>query len=228
MRSHTWVGLGGLVLVLGSLPCGVHAAPHARQAARPTPRHAPAHRARRHPPQRLVLRGTSSSSAVSGDYSGVTPGLPRMPRIWLPRAARNHCYISWTGFQLLPRGSRLFLQFNRRPSYELVRKPGQLLIELKGCRPAHSNTLRPLDTRWFDTPVLRARLHHRRRGSSREVVRLKRAATPHLRVVRLQGWYYLFITFHHVHRRHAPPRRAHGRPAARPAPRRPGRGPTPP
>ena len=173
------------------------------------------------PPARMVLRG-AKVPATTGEYSGVTPGLPRLPRIWLPRSARKRCYLTWTGFQIVPQGSRLFLQFNKRPSYKLVRKTGRLLLEIPACRVAHWNNRRPLDMRWFDTPVQQARVWRSRRKAVLSI-QLKKPATPTIRRTTLQGWHYLFITFTHTRGVAPVPRRA----APRPPARRRGRGPTP-
>jgi hypothetical protein len=149
-----------------------------------------------------------------------------MPRIHLPRAARRRCYLTWTGFQLTPRGSRVFLQLNRRPRYKLLRRDGRLVLELPGCRAAHGNNLRPLITRYFDTPVLRVDVDRRNRRQLRLRIRLRGPVKPHLRVVQLQQWYYLFVTF--SHRRGAPVRRVRAPASAAPPRRRAPSGPNPP
>jgi hypothetical protein len=147
-----------------------------------------------------------------------------MPKVRLPRNAASRCYVTWAGFQLLPTGSRVFLQLNRRPAVQSAAKGRTLIYALPGCRVADFNNTRPLDTRFFDTPVARARVTRRRRRTTTLEVKLKQAASPRFRIARLQGWYYLFISFRHGTR---PVRKAAGR---RPAPRRPTapKGPPPP
>jgi hypothetical protein len=238
----------GLWVIGSSLsPTTGSAAPRSdasRSRARPAPppgRAAPAQPGRRADPRRPPTRGPRARVST-GEYGGVTPGLPRMPRIRLPRNARRHCYLTWTGFQLTPRGSRLFLQFNRRPAYKLLHHDGRLVLALPGCRVGHWNNLRPLVTRYFDTPVLRADVRRRRRGKLRFRIRLRRPIKPRIQVVQLQQWYYLFVTFRHPHRsplrvrRGARPAakpdsgrtRPRRRPKRQPARRRPATGPTPP
>jgi len=164
----------------------------ATQPGRATP-HRPGPRKRVLLTNRKVTR-----HAPAGSYQGVTPGLPRMPRIYLPRNAKKRCYLTWTGFQLLPTGSRLFMQFNKKPTVSTRLKGTTLTIELRGCRVANWNNTRPLYTRFFPTPVRYARV--RRRGKTmRMTVLLKKPRAARIRVVQLQGWYYLFITFRHTH-----------------------------
>lgn len=179
------------------------------------------------PPVRLVLRGKESSvGAVStGEYGGVTPGLPTLPRIVLPRDASQRCYVTWTGFQVLPSGSRVFLQLNRTPDKAVHTTAGEIRVELGGCRVYRWNNLRPLDLRFFDTPVSSARVRWSRRQGATLHVQLKRAVQPQVEVAQLQGWTYLFLTFHHPRARPAPtspPRRSAAPPRDAP------KGPSPP
>jgi len=155
--------------------------------------------------------------AASGDYGGVTPGLPAMPTIRLPRDADKRCYITWTGFQLLPTGSRVFLQLNRSPGRTLHVSTGEIRVALGDCRVIHPNILRPMDMRFFQTPVSEARLRWTRRGGATLHLSLSRPAQPALEEVKLQGWTYLFVTFQHGRAKPSPP----------PPPRRPAKAPPP-
>lgn len=201
------------------------APPAARPADAPPPSAAPRARAST-PPARLVLRGGPARVEASGEYGGVTPGFPTMPRIVLPRAAATTCYVTWTGFQLLPTGSRVFLQLNRLPDKSLRRQTGEILVDLPGCRVHRWNNLRRLDLQFFDTPVSLVKVRWNRRQGATLQVKLKGSASPEVSVVQLQGWTYLFLTFRHARKAPAPPRPRPAPPkhAPRPSPR----GPNPP
>lgn len=192
------LSLVGLILVWSD----AHAAPEREVPPDLARRRAQATRTRQAPPRRtrkrvLLTNRTVTRSAPASGYHGVIPGLPYMPRIHLPRNAAKRCYLTWTGFQLLPTGSRLFLQFNRRPTVQKTVKGASLTIKLPGCRVASWNNTRPLYTRYFPTPVRYARV--RRRGKATVMtVLLKKPVAARTRVVRLQGWYYLFISFRHT------------------------------
>ncbi len=145
----------------------------------------------------------ASPTAAPGAYHGVVPGLPQRVRTHLPPDHRRRCYLTWTGFQLLPNGSRLFLQLNRKPSFRARTRGSSLTITLWGCRVASWNNTRPLFTRYFPTPVRYARVRLRRRAVVMTVL-LKKPARARLRVVHMQGWYYLFVTYRHTRSAWAP------------------------
>lgn len=214
----------GTSQVAGAAPARAASPGEAPTRAAPAPRRARPNT----PPERLVLRGGASGtgSETAAEYGGVTPGLPQMPRIILPRAAATHCYVTWTGFQLLPNGSRVFLQLNRAPNQEVRSLAGEIQVALPVCRVHHWNNLRPLDLRFFDTPLSGARVRWNRRQGATLHLSLKRPAQPQMGVVKLQGWTYLFVTFRHARSAPAAPSRRPPPPraAARGAPR----GPSPP
>lgn len=224
---RTWVSLAAssvlLLLPTSRAPLARPAkvSPRARQqAARHASSGGAAHTrpARRPPPGRMVLApvvlraGPTQPSGpgkvgprktrpgARGAYSGVTPGLPALPPLHLSARARARCTLTWTGFQLLPNGSRVFLQSTQRVATTQASTAGLWTIRLPGCRVLTYNALRPLDTRFFDTPILSVRLRKRRRRPAALRVRLRRPATPRIRWVRMQGVYYLFVTFVHPHR----------------------------
>jgi len=187
-----------------------------------------AHAAPRRPQKSILLtNGPATGSGSTGDYRGVTPGLPRMPRIHLPKNANKRCYLTWTGFQLLPTGSRLFLQFNKKPTVIKTVKGAALTIKLPGCGVANANNTRPLYTRYFPTPVRYARVRRHHKATWMTVL-LKKPVAARSRVVRLQGWYYLFVTFQHTGSGWAPRIRRPRPRTRRPKRKRRGRrGPTP-
>lgn len=187
LKPAVWSSL--LLILAGS---EVHAAPARKAPGGAQPRQ-----------RKLLINRIVTSGAQTAGYHGVTPGLPRMPRIHLPRNAKKRCYLTWTGFQMQPTGSRVFLQLNKRPKVRTTVKGAALTLTLPGCRVANWNNTRPLYTRYFPTPVRYAQV--RRRGKSTVMtVLLKRAVVAHTRVVRLQGWYYVFLSFQHTRSGWAP------------------------
>lgn len=119
-------------------------------------------------------------------YDGVVPGpagknpLPAAP-------ANNGPYLVWTGFQMTPTGSRVFLQTTQAVTYILdpgrPNKSGKsvMAVLLPGCRIHMANNRRKIDTRFFATPV--ANLSARQRKRDVEVrIALREAAKPDSRV----------------------------------------------
>lgn len=187
LRPAVWFPL--LLLLVGA---DVYAAP-----AREAPEGA-------RPRRRVLLtnRVVTRPGQPTG-YHGVTPGLPRMPPFHLPKDAKKRCYLTWTGFQMLPTGSRVFLQLTKRPKVKTTAKGAALTVTLSGCRVANWNNTRPLYTRYFPTPVRYARVHRRGRSTVMTVL-FKRAVATRTRVVQLQGYYYVFLSFRHTRSGWAP------------------------
>jgi hypothetical protein len=213
------LGESGSVAEPASSPprAATRAAPRRSSTAKPRPR-----------PRRGAPAGLASRTLTPGEYGGVTPGLPNLPKIRLPRNAGARCYLTWTGFQLLPTGSRIFLQFNRPPAH-LTSATGQAMtVTFAGCFLAEANHSRVLDLGYFPTPLRSARVRRHGNGVALDL-QLRSQATASVSATTLQGWAYVFVEFHHAHDAFvaAPPRRPPPRRATR-GPRRPPPGPVAP
>ena len=107
----------------------------------------------------------------SEKYDGVIPGSDtRNP---LPPAPSDRTYLVWTGFQMTPTGSRVFLQTTKSVSYDLSEekrgKSGRttVVILLRDCKIHMANNRRTIDTRYFATPV--AKVFAKQRKANVEV-----------------------------------------------------------
>ncbi|MAQ18623.1 MAG: hypothetical protein CMN30_27985 [Sandaracinus sp.] len=117
-----------------------------------------------------------------GDYDGVRPGSDNPP----PRenaakalAARSPVSVlTWPGFQMTANGSRFFLQTTSAPMTENRPGEGRYEVLIKNARTHVRNTRRWLDTRFFATPVRRARIERRGRHDLAFVFELREAAVP--------------------------------------------------
>jgi hypothetical protein len=117
-------------------------------------------------------------------YDGVIPGpTGRNP---LPAAPKAGSYLVWTGFQMTPTGSRVFLQTTVPVPFDLdegrVAKSGKstLAVRLGSCRIHMANNRRKIDTRFFATPV--SGVSARQKGRDVEVriaLREVAAGVPH-------------------------------------------------
>ncbi|HEY3354605.1 MAG TPA: AMIN domain-containing protein [Polyangia bacterium] len=98
---------------------------------------------------------------VAGKYQGVRPGqvgvAPRAPK------AGGAPFLTWSGFMMTEAGSRVFLQLTQQVEYSVAQSGRELVITLKGCRIHRRNNARPVNTRFFATPVagVQARQHGR-------------------------------------------------------------------
>jgi hypothetical protein len=106
----------------------------------------------------------SGGPVLSSAYSGVRPGksgqLPGAPK------AGGAPFLTWSGFMMTEAGSRVFLQLTQQVQYTVAQSPKELALTLKGCRIHKRNNARPVNTRFFATPV--AKVQARQRG--RDVV----------------------------------------------------------
>jgi len=117
-------------------------------------------------------------------YDGVVPGgSAKNP---LPAAPLGGPHLVWSGFQMTPTGSRVFLQTTRSVEFDLVegaaKKSGKSTVSvlLRGCRIHMANNRRSVDTRFFATPV--AGFSAKQRGRDVEVkvtLRESTSAVPH-------------------------------------------------
>ena len=108
----------------------------------------------------LVLAGPALADTApkqEGDYGGVVPGEADNKPGGKPgkgkRAAKGT--LSWIGFEAKDGGSQLFLQ--SVAPFEVVsqRVAGNTLIVTLSLTKLGTNTWRPIDTRYFDTPLSR-------------------------------------------------------------------------
>jgi hypothetical protein len=117
-------------------------------------------------------------------YDGVAPG--SSARNPLPHLPKTGTYLVWTGFQMTPTGSRVFLQTTEAVQFAVDEgRPGKkgksiLSVRLPGCRIFMANNRRRIDTRYFATPV--AGVSARQKGRDVEVriaLREVASAVPH-------------------------------------------------
>ena len=141
-----------------------------------------------------------------GDYAGVQPGSdnppPRERAAKALAARRPVSVLTWPGFQMTQNGSRFFLQATSSPVTETRATDGRFEVILKNARTHVRNTRRWLDTRFFATPVRRARIERRSRNQLAFVFELRAAATPRVSTgTGAEGYTFLYVDWPP----HAPP-----------------------
>ena len=127
-----------------------------------------------------------SSSVMTALLSKIHATDPDSPRFPPPRenaakalAARSPVSVlTWPGFQMTANGSRFFLQTTSAPMTENRPGEGRYEVLIKNARTHVRNTRRWLDTRFFATPVRRARIERRGRHDLAFVFELREAAVP--------------------------------------------------
>lgn len=113
-------------------------------------------------------------------YQGVTAGSATEPPHASALKGAGARLMTWPGFQMRPDGSsRVFVQTTVEPKFETKKSPGRFELILKNTKVFLRNNRRPLETRFFNTPVTQVQL--KRRGKDLAViVSLRADVTPHV------------------------------------------------
>lgn len=130
-------------------------------------------------------------------YVGVVPGRPTVPSHLRGRPGATPTVVTWPGFQPRADGaSRFFLQLTSRAEYSVHAEPGRYVVTLRGVRIPDRQTRRTLDTRFFDTAVLRAHVERRGRRDAAFVFELRADVTPVVSLgVAPGGYTYIYVEF---------------------------------
>ncbi len=140
-----------------------------------------------------------------GVYNGVEPGEAQPPPAFhrvVRRQRRHHGrgeILTWPGFAPLGDGSsRFFIQTMHPVAPEVHVEDGRVVVLFRNTTIHLRNSGRWLETRFFNTPVLRARLERRRRDMALVLVmRAQTSATPRVSSEAAPGgnFHYTYIDF---------------------------------
>ncbi|MCA9533784.1 MAG: hypothetical protein KC593_08900 [Myxococcales bacterium] len=133
----------------------------------------------------------------TGEYAGVAPDNAHTPpRHGAVRRADGRSLITWPGFQMRrDGGSRFFLQLSHPAETQLVRSEGRFEVLVRATSTHVSNTRRPLETRFFNTPVTRARIE-RRRHDLAFVFQMRADVTPTIsQQAGANGYHFVIVDF---------------------------------
>lgn len=130
-----------------------------------------------------------------GHYVGVKPGGKELPAVGTV-AGSLPAVVTWPGFQMRKDGgSRVFLQLSAPVDVAYETRPDKVILDLQGARIAGRNNRHHLDTRFFNTPVLRATLK-RDKGVTTLEVALRSPAQPRIsNQPSKSGYHFLYIDF---------------------------------
>ena len=130
-----------------------------------------------------------------GTYLGVKPGGPEHPAVSVGPGIQPSI-ITWPGFTMLPDGgSRVFLQLSASVDIAHQTFPDKVVVDLQNARIAGHTNRYPLETRFFNTPVLRVTVKRTRSSTTLEIT-LRTAATPYVSgATAASGYYFVYIDF---------------------------------
>ncbi|MEM9191260.1 MAG: AMIN domain-containing protein [Myxococcota bacterium] len=140
-----------------------------------------------------------TTARAVGEYTGVTPGSGHNPPrgYALSRAReRGNRVLTWPGFQPRPDGaSRFFVQMTAPVQPQVLREENRIVVVLPNTSVHLTNTRRSLETRFFNTPVNRARVERRGRNLA-IVLELRSRVSPQVSSQTAQnGYHFVFIEF---------------------------------
>lgn len=130
-----------------------------------------------------------------GSYLGVKPGGAEHPAVSTgPGIVPS--VVTWPGFAMRPDGgSRFFLQLTAPVDVAHQTLPNKVVVDLQGARIAGTNNRFPLETRFFNTPVVRALLK-RNKGTTTLELLLRTPAQPRISSrAAPSGYHFLYVDF---------------------------------
>jgi len=137
---------------------------------------------------------------AEGEYGGVQPdeGKKPEPKPKKTKKPPPKGTLSWLGFETKDGGSQVF--FQSVAAFEITQRvdKGVVVVTLSGLSKLGHNTWRPVDTRFFDTPI--ARITAKKKGKTIEARVVfkngKEAAQGSVRTsTEADGMYYAYLTF---------------------------------
>lgn len=130
-----------------------------------------------------------------GVYQGVVPGTVNPPAVKVPPGGQIR-QATWPGLQMLANGgSRIFVQLTSKTEVQFEMQPDKMVLTLKNTAIAGPTNAFPLETRYFNTPVKRARLKAKDRDTLL-ILDLRREITP---IVSNEGardgYFFVYLDF---------------------------------
>lgn len=135
--------------------------------------------------------------APTDGYAGVCPNSANPPAVDVP-AGQSPARITWPGFQTLPdQGTRIFVQATVPFQFSTETRGSSFVVSLGDVGIAGENNGRPLETRFFNTPVVRASLKRiKKQKETQLILELRGNATPRVHTeTGTNGYFFLMIDF---------------------------------
>lgn len=144
----------------------------------------------------LATAGAGWSENAPQAYAGVVPGKGGAASRTSASDVDGAVLLTWPGFQLGADGSsRVFVQTSAPVEFDSEAQPRRFVLRLKGIKVPLSNNRRPLETKFFATPVTRVRLARRGRDTL-VILELREAATPQVYARQEgDGQSYVYVDF---------------------------------
>jgi len=146
----------------------------------------------------LFASGVGTASAEESSYEGVTPGSETSENL-PPKAdeiPEGALMLTWPGFMMLEDGSSFFIQTSKPVKFGTRKSEGRLELVLHNTRVHLKNNFLPLETQFFDTPVVRATVQRKGKKDLVMVFEMREDATPSItQKIGKDGFNYVFVKF---------------------------------
>jgi hypothetical protein len=147
-----------------------------------------------------IVLGSSAAIAAADEtsYAGVTPGSESSENLppkseEIPEGA---LMLTWPGFMMHEDGSCFFVQTSKPVKFGTQKSEGRLDLVLHRTRVHLKNNFLPLETQFFDTPVLRATVQPKGKNDLVMVFEMREDATPTITQKKgKDGFNYVFVKF---------------------------------
>lgn len=146
----------------------------------------------------VVTASAEEPSAKKAPYEGVTPGSETSENL-PPKAEEipdGALMLTWPGFMMQDDGSLFFVQTSKPVKFGTQKLEGRLELVLYNTKVHLKNTFLPLETQFFDTPVLRATVQPKGRKGVVMVFEMREDAKPTITQRKgKDGFNYIFVKF---------------------------------
>ena len=133
-----------------------------------------------------------SAPNPEGYYSGVSIEGNHVPPFPAARMGTKPASMTWTGFERVGDGSRVFFEVSADVATKLEIKGAVVTVRLSNTRINVRNNARSLDLRYFRTPVRSVKVSRRGRDALATIV-LKQGAEPKLSWIAGKAGYRLLV-----------------------------------
>ena len=146
----------------------------------------------------LFASVVGTASAEDSSYAGVTPGSETSENL-PPKAdeiPEGAVMLTWPGFMMLEDGSSFFIQTSKPVKFGTRKSEGRLELVLHNTQVHLKNNFLPLETQFFDTPVVRATVQRKGKKGLVMVFEMREDATPSItQKIGKDGFNYVFVKF---------------------------------
>ena len=149
----------------------------------------------------LAIVFASSATIASADessYAGVTPGSESSENL-PPKAEEipeGALMLTWPGFMMTEDGSVFFIQTSKPVKFGTKKSQGRLELVMHHTRVHLKNNFLPLETQFFDTPVVRATVQRKGKKDLVMIFEMREDAAPSITQSKgKDGFNYVFVKF---------------------------------